>query len=199
MIESFIQGVVLGFGVSVPFGPINILILSAALKSFKNALAIGFGVMSADFLYLVLLSFGALAFLQNETLEQGFAIFGFCFLSYVAFLMIRKKPKDLNLDKESKQESALKSFFKGFLLNLTNPFVVGFWLSMSVLVASDEFAYFMFAGLVCAILIWVFSLSFIAAKLKGFVTPKILFFINLASALIIEYFAINLLVKTFWS
>ncbi|MCW1595473.1 hypothetical protein OLV20_00235 [Campylobacter jejuni] len=36
MFDSFLSGVFLGFGVSVPFGPVNILILTYALKAFKK-------------------------------------------------------------------------------------------------------------------------------------------------------------------
>lgn len=198
MVESFVQGLILGFGVSVPFGPVNILILTAALKSFRNALAVGIGAMSVDVLYLVFLSFGVLNFLQNESLEQILAIFGFCFLSFVAFLMIRKKPNNLNLNEENKNESVLKSFFKGFFLNLLNPYIIGFWLSMSLLILQNSSPFLMLLALILAILVWIFSLSFVVARLRHLITPKILFVINLISALIIEYFAIVLLIKVFF-
>ncbi|MCW1633430.1 LysE family transporter, partial [Campylobacter jejuni] len=54
----FLSGVFLGFGVSVPFGPVNILILTYALKAFKNSIAVGLGAFSIDMLYLFLLQFG---------------------------------------------------------------------------------------------------------------------------------------------
>ncbi|MCG4135142.1 lysine transporter LysE, partial [Campylobacter jejuni] len=46
MFDSFLSGVFLGFGVSVPFGPVNILILTYALKAFKNSIAVGLGAFS---------------------------------------------------------------------------------------------------------------------------------------------------------
>lgn len=68
MFDSFLSGVFLGFGVSVPFGPINILILTYALKAFKNSIAVGLGAFSVDLLYLLLLQFGLLNFLDNVIL-----------------------------------------------------------------------------------------------------------------------------------
>lgn len=68
MFDSFLSGVFLGFGVSVPFGPVNILILTYALKAFKNSIAVGLGAFSIDMLYLFLLQFGLLNFLGNVIL-----------------------------------------------------------------------------------------------------------------------------------
>ncbi|MCR2095221.1 LysE family transporter, partial [Campylobacter upsaliensis] len=52
------DGVLLGIGVAVPFGPVNLLILSYALSSFKKAFFLGLGALVADAFYLLLLSFG---------------------------------------------------------------------------------------------------------------------------------------------
>ena len=68
MFVSFLSGVFLGFGASVPFGPVNILILTYALKAFKNSIAVGLGAFSIDMLYLFLLQFGLLNFLDNVIL-----------------------------------------------------------------------------------------------------------------------------------
>lgn len=111
MFDSFLSGVFLGFGVSVPFGPVNILILTYALKAFKNSIAVGLGAFSIDMLYLFLLQFGLLNFLDNVIFMRFLAIFGFCFLTYMAYLMLRKKKESLNLEhKEFKRKSFEKLY-----------------------------------------------------------------------------------------
>lgn len=45
MIASLLSGISLGFGAAVPLGPINILIMTNALRSYKSAVAIGLGAM----------------------------------------------------------------------------------------------------------------------------------------------------------
>ncbi|MBF7044856.1 lysine transporter LysE, partial [Campylobacter volucris] len=50
MLEIVLNGIILGMAVSVPFGPVNILILNTALSSFKSAFCIGLGALSADIL-----------------------------------------------------------------------------------------------------------------------------------------------------
>ncbi|EAK1721266.1 lysine transporter LysE [Campylobacter coli] len=197
MFDSFLSGVFLGFGVSVPFGPVNILILTYALKAFKNSIAVGLGAFSIDMLYLFLLQFGLLNFLDNVIFMRFLAIFGFCFLSYMAYLMLRKKKESLNLEHKEFKESLLKSYIKGAFLNGSNPFVIGFWLSATGIVLSNQHAYSTILGLVVAILFWIGALAFVVAKYSYLFSAKVIRIINIVSALIIEYFALNLLYKTF--
>ncbi|ENJ6650532.1 LysE family transporter [Campylobacter coli] len=198
MFDSFLSGVFLGFGVSVPFGPVNILILTYALKAFKNSIAVGLGAFSIDMLYLFLLQFGLLNFLDNVIFMRFLAIFGFCFLTYMAYLMLKKKNEDLHLDQHKDfKESLLKSYIKGAFLNGSNPFVIGFWLSAASVVLSSDHAYLMTLGLVVAILFWIGALAFVVAKYSYLFSAKVIRIINIVSALIIEYFALNLLYKTF--
>ncbi|EAL2620898.1 lysine transporter LysE [Campylobacter coli] len=197
MFDSFLSGVFLGFGVSVPFGPINILILTYALKAFKNSIAVGLGAFSVDLLYLLLLQFGLLNFLDNVIFMRFLAIFGFCFLTYMAYLMLRKKKESLNLEHKEFKESLLKSYIKGIILNGSNPYVIGFWLSATGIVLSNQHAYSTILGLVVAILFWIGALAFVVAKYSYLFSAKVICIINIVSALIIEYFALSLLYKTF--
>ena len=197
MLNTFFQGILLGLGVAVPFGPLNILILSYALKSFKNAFATGLGAMSADILYLLLLLFGALRFLTNDLATKLIGAFGVAFLSYMAFSMLKSRPKALEFSDKTAHESIAKSFIKGFALNLCNPFVIGFWASVALIFSENSHPQIMVAGLFVAIFAWVFSLSFFVAKFAHKFTAKIVRIINLASAAIIEYFALVLLYKVF--
>lgn len=197
MFDSFLSGVFLGFGVSVPFGPINILILTYALKAFKNSIAVGLGAFSVDLLYLLLLQFGLLNFLDNVIFMRSLAIFGFCFLTYMAYLMLRKKKESLNLEHKEFKESLLKSYVKGIILNGSNPYVIGFWLSATGIVLSNQHAYSTILGLVVAILFWIGALAFVVAKYSYLFSAKVIRIINIVSALIIEYFALSLLYKTF--
>jgi len=195
--ESFLNGILLGFGVSVPFGPVNILILSYALSSFKNAFCIGLGALFADVIYLSLLQFGLLNFLNNPLFYKILALFGFCFLSYMAFTLIKTKVNKLNFEVQTIQ-NPFKSFLKGMLLNLSNPYVIGFWLSVAGVSSTYSSPFLLCFGLILSIFIWIFSLSFFVRNFSHFFGVKTLSFINIFSALIVEYFALSLIYKNFF-
>ncbi|EPD8510475.1 LysE family transporter [Campylobacter upsaliensis] len=198
MFKSLLDGILLGIGVAVPFGPVNLLILSYALSSFKKAFFLGLGALVADAFYLLLLSFGILHFLNQTFFLKILAIFGFCFFSYIAFLTIRKKPENLEIQKSKIDKSYTKSFLKGLFLNLLNPYVIGFWLSFASLSANYAYPLILTLGLVCFIFIWILALPFFVGKFSHLFEAKVIYYINVFSALIIEYFALNLLYKTFW-
>ncbi|MBM0637201.1 LysE family translocator [Campylobacter sp. VicNov18] len=197
MFDSFLNGLFLGFGVSIPFGPVNILILTYALKAFKNSIAVGLGAFSIDMCYLFLAQFGLLKLLDNVFFTRFLAIFGFCFLTYMAYLMLKKKNETLNVQAKEFQEKLFKSYIKGIVLNGSNPFVIGFWLSTASVVLNNDHAYCMSLGLVVAILFWISVLAFVVARYSSFFSVKVIFIINIFSAIIIEYFAFSLLYKIF--
>lgn len=196
MIEIFLSGILLGMAVAVPFGPVNILILNTALRSFKNALLVGFGAFCADMVLLIFISFGVLSFVDNEIFHKILAVFGFLFLSYMVFLMLKSKKKNLN-SSISYKNNPFKSFSKGLFLNLTNPYVVGFWLSASGLSLQSENSFLLLCGLIAFILFWVFILAFFVSKFKSLIKEKHIFYVNIFSAIILEYFALSLLYKAF--
>ncbi|WP_270982784.1 LysE family transporter [Campylobacter helveticus] len=198
MFKSFIDGALLGVGVAVPFGPVNLLILSYALTSFKKAFFLGLGALVADAFYLSLLNFGVLHFLNRPLFLKILALFGFCFFTYIAFLTIKQKPKNLEIQKSKVSNSLFKSFLKGLFLNISNPYVIGFWLSFASLSASNAYPLILTLGLVCFIFFWILALPFFVGKFSHLFKAKVIYYINVFSALIIEYFALNLLYKTFW-
>lgn len=194
--DEIFTGIVLGLGVCVPIGPVNILIINYATKSFKNAFALGLGATSADVLYLAFLQFGLLNFIQNDIFLNTLSIFGCLFLTYMAFLMLKSNSK---IDKPCKinNESVLKSYIKGITLNLLNPYVILFWLSVAVVLNGFKNPSYVFVGLIGIIVCWVFSLSFFVYRYMSFFSTKVIFFINIISAVILEYFAVMLILKRF--
>ncbi|MEB2819113.1 LysE family transporter [Campylobacter upsaliensis] len=198
MFKSLMDGILLGIGVAVPFGPVNLLTLSYALVSFRSAFFVGFGALMGDVFYLTLLNFGLLHFLNQTWFLKILAIFGFCFFTYIAFLTFRKKPKNLEIQKSKIDKSYAKSFLKGLFLNLLNPYVIGFWISFASLSVSNQYPIALTLGLVSFIFIWILALPFFVGKFSHLFKAKVIYYINVFSALIIEYFALNLLYKTFW-
>lgn len=196
--SSFLQGVLLGFGVAVPIGPLNILIMSYAFTSYSKALCLGLGAMSTDVFYLILLSFGVLHLLNTPITLKIVAIFGSLFLIYMAFGLIKDANKDIKAKSNLKSKGYLNTYFKGCFLNLTNPYVIIFWFSMAAIITSANNLSLTLFGLIVGILSWILVFPLIIYKSKNFISKKIMRALAYFSAFVLLFFALNLLYQHFF-
>ncbi|WP_096015900.1 LysE family translocator [Campylobacter lanienae] len=195
-IGGFLSGAILGFGAAVPIGPVNILIMSYALIKFRLGLAIGLGAMAVDVGYLLAINFGLLKFSQNEILTQILAIFGALFLLYITYLTL-KSAKSLARQKTGLSGGFWSCFIKGALMNILNPYIIGFWLSVSGVVMILPSVIMGFTGLVVSIVSWVVFLSFIVSRSRKFIGAKTQMAFAYISAILMAGFAIMLIFNTF--
>ena len=55
MVNSFVEGLIAGFGIAIPVGPIAILIIKTSMQNgLQSGLAAGMGAASADFIFAAL-------------------------------------------------------------------------------------------------------------------------------------------------
>lgn len=195
--NAFLQGLLLGFSAAVPLGPVNVMIMSAAVRSFWAAFAIGLGAVSADVAYLLLLAFGVLEYLQGQTAEKIIGIFGFCYLAYISYVIFKNANRPVTADLQGTELKFSKNYAKGFFVTLANPYTVGFWLSVAGFAKSFENAGAVVAGLVVAIFIWIVSMPFAVHKSAKFISQNVAKWLNYVCAVILLGFAFFLLYKLF--
>lgn len=196
MMQGFIEGLMLGFGAAVPIGPVNVLIMSYALVHFRLGLGVGLGAMAVDMGYLFGISFGILKFNHSELITQILAIFGSVFLLYIAYLTL-KSAKSLARQKMGLSGSFWGCFAKGAAMNLVNPYIIGFWLSVSGIVALLPSAGAGLAGLVVSIASWVIFLSLLVSRSRKFIGDMAQMAFAYISAVLMAGFAIMLIFNTF--
>ena len=181
----------MGLGVSVPIGPVNVLIMSYALQSYTKALCLGLGAMSADMLYLGLSASGISQLGKIPIVFTCISVFGAAFLLYIALGIYRQAKRSVQIQ-SVERGSHVAVFGKGFLLNIFNPYVTMFWLSVSASIGRERFALAL-AGLVSGILAWItlFPLAIYLArsKLPNIVVRAFAYI----SAFILVFFALKLL------
>ena len=196
MINAFFKGMLLGFGAAVPIGPINILIMNEALRKYGNALTIGFGAMSADITYLVLIFFGLTLYINQPMILNGFALFGALFLMFLAFLIFKNRNKEIKLNVTLSKMGMAKLYIKGYLLTLLNPYTVIFWLSVTIYSTDkSNSAFFVLSGMVFAILLWITLMPYFVYKTKHFISQKCISIISVVSALTLFGFGVTMLLK----
>lgn len=196
--DSFITGILLGLGVAIPIGPLNILIMNYSLSSFGRGFALGMGAMSADILYFVLLSLGVLVVFDNTWIFKSIAIFGAIFLLYMAWACYKNASKMLaKISNTERGESLLACYLKGLGLNSINPFIVGFWLSLSSVVVSSANWMIAALGVLLALFAWVLGLSLITSLARRIISAKVARIFSYVSAVLMLFFTAFLIYNTF--
>ena len=189
--QQFLQGILMGLGVSVPIGPVNVLIMSYALRSYTKALCLGLGAMSADMLYLALSAFGISQLAKIPIVFACISVFGAAFLLYIALGIYRDAKRSVHLQ-SVERGSHVAVFGKGFLLNIFNPYVIMFWLSVSASIGRERFGLAL-AGLVCGILSWITLFALAVYKSRAKISDRAARAFAYISALILLFFALKLI------
>ncbi len=194
---SFTEGFMFGIGAAIPLGPINILIMSTALRSYPSAVAIGFGAMSADIIYLLSILLGMVAFAGSPGVMPVLGIIGSVFLFYIAWSIFRSRNQKLHLagDTEAK---ILPNYLKGLSLTLLNPYTIVFWVSVSAYIQTRHLdTLFTVAGLLSAIVCWITLMPLSIHKTKHLLSGKAVTAISVISSLLLAFFALAMLYRLF--
>lgn len=212
MIELLL-GILCGIALSLffSFGPAFFSQLQSSIQyGYKKAFPFAFGVNASDIIVVFLL----LTVLKNlelfEFLHNTYvAIIGGAVLCGMGIYYLRKKPITANPpDKRNRLKFKLDGndtrrktiFFHGFIINLLNPFIWVYWVSV-VTLATGELnltlteRYLFFIGVLGATLSLDLLKCKLASLLQRIITAKVLNISNKATALIMFSFAIYMVVS----
>jgi threonine/homoserine/homoserine lactone efflux protein len=210
MVDVFFEGVVLGVLISITIGPAFFTIIQTAIyRGFSAGFIMAIGIALSDISLIAISYLGASIIYPQNKLFIG--LIGGTVLIIFGIVTLRRKPEIL-LRRSSKYKTPIKKpgpltyFFKGFVLNLLNPFLLIFWLTvMSWITARAEngkllnYAIPFFSGTVGTVFLGDLLKTFIANKIKNRLTPRILLWINRIVGIALVIFGIILMVKViFW-
>ena len=120
----FLKGLIIGFAMAVPIGPIGIMCIRKTLaEGHTRGLIIGLGAATADSLYGSIAAFG-LTFISNVITGQHFwvSLVGGGLLLFLGIRTFRAKRKVPAIPSDNK--GMLGSYVSAFLLALTNPMTI---------------------------------------------------------------------------
>jgi threonine/homoserine/homoserine lactone efflux protein len=120
----FFRGLVIGFSIAAPVGPIGVLCIRRTLADGQiSGLVSGLGAATADAFYGCVAGFG-LTFISSLLIDQQMwlRLFGGLFLLYLGIKTLISKPAE----KEAKvnQGGLFSSYLSTFLLTITNPLTI---------------------------------------------------------------------------
>ncbi|MBN2768762.1 MAG: LysE family transporter [Campylobacterales bacterium] len=198
MFSFFLQGLLFGFGAAVPLGPINILIMNRALRSYALAVTTGLGALSADLSYILLLTFGFGAFLQESIVLKLLGFFGSAFLIYMAYrLYIKRDDFSFEIKQDISKGKLFRVYASGYMLTLLNPYTIAFWMSVATfVVAKNEYSFLIIFGMVTAIVLWITIMPYVIYRSKHRFSKSFHSKMSLIAAVILFCFGVYLLYIT---
>jgi threonine/homoserine/homoserine lactone efflux protein len=120
----FIKGMIIGFALAVPIGPIGIMcIRNTITEGRSHGLMVGLGGATSDLLYSSIAAFGITS-ISNIIDHHRFWIrlSGGAFLLFMGMITYYSRPRERKIVMRSK--AMMKSFFFTMLLAFTNPLTI---------------------------------------------------------------------------
>ena len=123
-VSLLIRGLIMGFSIAAPVGPIGVLCIRRTLsEGWAAGLVSGLGAATADAFYGAIAGFG-LTFVSTLLIDQQDWLrpAGGLFLCYLAVKTLLTRPSDRSAP--SKGRGLLGAYVSTFLLTLTNPITI---------------------------------------------------------------------------
>lgn len=138
MINDILAGIPWGILLSFMIGPVFFILLETSIiKGFRAALVFDLGVILGDLFFIGIAYLGSYRLIKSLKDDPALFIFGgVLMLTYgiISFIKLKKEVKvntDI-IDKEIIKKDYASLFIKGFLLNIINIGVLGFWLAIII-------------------------------------------------------------------
>lgn len=192
MITALIIGLVTGFLICIPVGPINVWVVNTMIRhNFRSAYSIALGGSTMDFVYFMIILTGLSLFHFSPQTILIFKIFGVLLLFVFGLKEVLVQKQDFSIkdlaDKDKKVPRAAGFFLMGVGIYSSNPTLVATMSAIAAVIKSwNLFAYtfvnyfFLSLGLALGSAVWFYLLLKIIAKYKNKIPER--FFINFSKA-----------------
>jgi threonine/homoserine/homoserine lactone efflux protein len=122
--------ILLGFTLAAPIGPVNSARLDKGIKNgFWHAWIVGAGSMIADGFFMLMVYLGMVHFLDVPIIQIFLWLFGGFILIYSGVEGLVNM-KSITLADSRGKDSLFKCFVTGFIMSITSPLSVLFWLGI---------------------------------------------------------------------
>ncbi len=175
LMVSGLAGLISGFLVCIPVGPINVAIINeGARRGLLWSVMIGLGAMVMDTIYCGVAFTGFSTFFTGEYIRAGMELLSLLLMLFLGlkYLLARDIPEHtLTVDAVEHKFHPHTAFWIGFVRVLGNPAVLLFWFTLSATFLAHEWItesipskVFCATGNFLGGMTWFFLLSFLVSR-----------------------------------
>ncbi|WP_101841988.1 LysE family transporter [Halobacillus sp. Marseille-P3879] len=177
----FLSYIFLGLSLAAPLGPINAAQINHGIKNgFFHSWLIGLGSIVAEIFFILAVFFGVVHFLETSFMKTFLWSFGSFVLFYTGIESITSSQK-LELSEDRTKDSLRKTFTTGFLISISNPLSILFWLGIygSVLANTidkyDNAHLLLYGGaILIGVMAWDITMASVSSGFRKFLTERTL-------------------------
>ncbi|WP_338841672.1 LysE family translocator [Flavobacterium ginsenosidimutans] len=206
MINDILAGLPWGLVLSFMVGPVFFVLLETSItKGFRAAIAFDFGVVLGDIFFIAIAYLGSYRLISSLKDKPALFIFGgIIMLSYgiISFVKLKKEEKinDEEIDRDILKRNYGSLFAKGFLLNVINIGVLGFWLAVIISVGpklemQNSRMFTFFAAVIITYLLVDCIKILLAKQLKSKMTPTNILKIKKGISIVLMFFGFVLMIQ----
>jgi threonine/homoserine/homoserine lactone efflux protein len=130
LVTTLVAGMIFGLALAAPPGPMNAIIAEeSVLRGWTAGFKAGLGAMTADVLFFLLALGGVVTFIQRlPVLQDVMFLVGGLLMLYFAYGAVRGARRQFR----STSTPDSRGFSKAFVLSISNPYQILFWLTAGV-------------------------------------------------------------------
>jgi threonine/homoserine/homoserine lactone efflux protein len=204
-IEILLKGIILGLAVSMPPGPIGIVLINRTIKrGWLSGFFSGLGLASADTLLAVLSGLGftvIISFINKErfiiTLIAALVIIG------VGLKVFLSDPVKEFRNRENANKSLWRDYYSVFVLSVSNPYTIFIFVAffsgvhINGNVRPELVPFFLIPGVLIGTIAWWFFLSYFVSRFKQKIRLRLIVRINKIAGIVIIAIGIIVLLSLF--
>jgi threonine/homoserine/homoserine lactone efflux protein len=203
--EVILKGILLGLMVSMPLGPVSIILINRTIKrGFLSGFFSGLGLASADTFLAILAALGfsvIIGFIKEErfilTIIAGLVVIG------VGIKVFLSNPVKDFRDRDKANKSLWRDFYSVFVLSITNPYTilifVAFFSGIHINgnIKPELVPFLLIPGVFLGAMAWWFSLTYFLSRFKKKIRLRAIVRINKLGGIVIIAIGILLLLSVF--
>jgi threonine/homoserine/homoserine lactone efflux protein len=199
----FLRGILLGFSIAAPVGPIGVLCIRRTLeRGWAAGFVSGLGAATADGFYGAVAGFGltiVISFLTGVQLWLRLA--GGIFLVYLGIVAFRKAAPLPARQSAAAPGGLAGAYGSTLLLTLSNPATILSFLTIFAGVGvagsaqSIQAAVSLVAGVFCGSALWWLLLSSLVGWLGARLGPRVLLWVNRVAGILLAGFGLAILIS----
>ncbi len=204
-IEILLKGIILGLTVSMPLGPIGIILINRTIKrGMLSGFFSGLGLATADTLLAVLSALGftvIIRFINSQrfiiSIIAGLVIIG------VGLKVFLSNPVKGFRNKEKVNKSLWRDYYSVFVLSISNPYTIFIFVAFfsgvhfNGNVKPEQVPFLLIPGVLIGTIAWWFFLSYFVSRFKKNIRLRVIVRANKIAGILIIVIGVIVMLSVF--